>query len=242
MISTSTTLYCQFEIGLVGHWSFDGCKTIDSSLNQFHGTPADMNMACVTGVQNEALEFDGVTDFIDIGDKSLFKNGEDVTITAWININSNSGDGGFSSIISKWENNNGPQEWWFGVYRNELHFTTQGFPCGTLCPERMSQGLNISNSCWTFVGVILTGNNRIQYIKDGKIIDEDKASFAFSPKPTSIRIGRQNPNSRPRSHFMGGIDEVRVYNRALSPSEIKNLYDKGYKDNTKKKYTNIINK
>lgn len=238
-LSTTMSVYCQFDIGLVGFWSFDGCKTIDSSTNKFHGTPVDINMPCITGVQKEALEFDGIKDFIDIGDRSLFKNGEDITITAWINMNPNSGDGGFSSIITKWENNNGPQEWWFGLYKNELHFTTQGYPCGTLCPERTSQGLNIDNNCWTFVGIILTGNNRIQYIKDGIIVDEDKSTYTFSPQSTSVRIGRQNPNSRPRSHFMGGIDEVRVYNRALSLIEIKNLYDKDFKDPTIYKFSEV---
>ena len=238
-ILATISAYCQFDNGLVGYWSFDGCKAFDSSINKYHGIISDVNMACITGVQKDALEFDGIKDYIDVGDVSLFKTGEDVTITAWINLNPKSGDGGFSAILTKWENNNGPQEWWFGIYKNELHFTTQGYPCGTLCPERMSQGLNINNNCWTFVGIILTGNNRIQYIKDGVIFDEDKTSYTFSPQRTSVRIGRQNPNSRPRSHFMGGIDEIRAYNRALSPSEIKALYDKDYKDPTKRIYKEV---
>ncbi|MBI3260261.1 MAG: hypothetical protein HYZ54_12445 [Ignavibacteriae bacterium] len=221
-------VFCQYSQGLVGHWSFDDCTAKDSSINQFNGIP-NPEIVCIKGIQGQAFVFDGNSDFIDIGNKSLFNNGDDFTITAWIKIQPNSGDDGFSAIITKWENSGGPQEWWFGVYKDELHFTSQGYPCATDCPERMSNGLDLYNNCWTFVGVIVTNNNRVQYIKDGKIIDEDKTKYSFSPQATSIRIGRQNPNNRPAARFSGGIDEVRVYNRALDPIEIESLYLKDFR-------------
>jgi len=222
-------MFSQYSQGLVGHWSFDNCLPNDSSTSQANGT-VNSGIQCIPGVRGQAFKFNGINDFIDIGNKDLFKKGDDITITAWIKIEPNSGDDGFSAIITKWENGGGPQEWWFGVYKTELHFTTEGYPCATLCPDRMSNGIKLYDNCWTFVGIVLTGNNRIQYIKNGRIIDEDSNDYSFTPQPTNIRIGRQNPNNRPAARFKGGIDEVRIYNRALSPDEIDSLYKKDYQN------------
>jgi hypothetical protein len=48
-------------------------------------------------------------------------------------------------------------------------------------------------------------------------------SFSDWPAPQDWRIGKSNWASDP--NFTGAIDDVRIYNRALSPSEVKELYD-----------------
>lgn len=209
--------------GLVAHWSFDDCSGLDSSVSQAHGTLIG-SPRCDPGVSKQSLYFEGQNSFVDVGNFRPFLGGDSMTITAWVKQDFPlGGDDGFQAVVTRWENSGGPQEWWFGLYNDELHFTTQGYPCASYCPDRMSKGFGLPTSCWTFIGVVLTGN-KVRYIKNGKFFDEDNAGYFFGNANTKLRIGRQNPDNRPAARYKGGLDEVRIYKRALSQNELDELY------------------
>lgn len=220
--------------GLAAYWSFNGCSLADSSSNGYNGLQT-IGTTCIPGVSGDGRFFDGKTGFVDVGNKNIISSGDTVTFIAWVYLDPKPADP-FQAIITKWENSGGPQEWWFGIYEDAIHFTTQGFPCFTYCPQRMSKPLGFKGACWTMIGAILTGN-RVQYVLNGVVVDTDSNNkYTFSSKPTSVRIGRQNPDNRAVGYYTGGLDELRIYKRALSPDDLLTLYN-NYKSKIKIHFT-----
>ncbi|MBK9249266.1 MAG: hypothetical protein IPM69_14410 [Ignavibacteria bacterium] len=133
---------------------------------------------------------------------------------------------GFAAIMTKWDADSYPygSDWWFGLFDGEIHFTNNGDGCGRYCPDKMSTGLNISNNDWTMIGVIIT-DNKLYYIKNGKITDTDQGNYRFNNSTSHIRFGKQNNKTiGNESWFNGSLDEVRVYNRALNKTELEKIY------------------
>lgn len=221
ILLSSATKAQTLEDGLVAYWSFDDCSLRDMSNNNHDGIRND-NALCIDGVSGKAYSFNGTNSTIVCGDGQPLSGSDNATFIAWIRYNQPSGS--FGAIVTRWENRGGPQEWWFGMYGNAIHYTTQNYPCASYCEDRMSVPLSIEPGCWVMVGAIRQGNT-VKYIFNGNIVDEDNGNYYnFNLVNTSIRIGRQNPDERPASLFKGDIDDVRIYNRVLTEQEIVQLY------------------
>ena len=70
---------------------------------------------------------------------------------------------------------------------------------------------------WTFVAFTYDGTNSIGYINDVIPVSQSGGTNDFN----RFRIGR---NRNGNTYFTGEIDELRIYNRALTASEISSLY------------------
>jgi len=70
---------------------------------------------------------------------------------------------------------------------------------------------------WTFIAFTYDGTNSIGYINDNITVSDPGGTTEFN----RFRIGK---NRNGGTHFTGAIDELRIYNRALTASEISSLY------------------
>jgi len=70
---------------------------------------------------------------------------------------------------------------------------------------------------WTFIAFTYDGTNSIGYINDNITVSAPGGTTEFN----RFRIGRNRNGS---TYFTGAIDELRIYNRALTASEISSLY------------------
>jgi hypothetical protein len=87
---------------------------------------------------------------------------------------------------------------------------------------RKSSGGNIVLSTaplevWTFIAFTYDGTNSIGYTNDNFTRSDPGGTTEFN----RFRIGR---NRNGNTYFTGEIDELRIYNRALTFSEISSLY------------------
>jgi len=223
------TLYVQSqttvnETGLVGYWNFDegsGSTAYDSSGNSNHGTLIN-GPAWISGRDGGALSFDGINDCVDIAATTSLHNFSQMTIEAWINPKSDGGaviDRGFYSS-PYWTisvgNSMGGMRWNTGQTTND-----QGV---------LQDTTNIPHSTWThialaLIGIDSTSHNATWYING------QKESSAILPTGLNAITSTSNPlligkTSHPMYHgyFNGTIDEVRIYDRALSASEIWTQY------------------
>ena len=202
--------------GLVGYWPFDeGSGTIvkDYSGNGNNGTLCNGSTCGVqgptwtTGKVGGALSFDGVDDYVYIPyslSLNLPRNNESVFL--WIKHNSNY----VLFQSSSWNRRLFATVWTFYDASNQHYNVNAGSP---------------NDNTYHFVGYTVV-NNTVKTYKDGDFVASASRSVnAVGPASSYWWLGRVCSGSSCSLYYSGLIDEVRIYNRALSDSEIKALYD-----------------
>ncbi|MHC4148287.1 MAG: LamG domain-containing protein, partial [Planctomycetota bacterium] len=208
--------------GPIAHWKFDegaGTTAYDSAGDN----DGAIYGATWTGGQiGGALSFDGVDDYVDVGDRPSLDFGaaDSFTISAWIRCIG----AGQQSIVGKRDHDgNAWQEGYrFEIYLNKLYFVIEDT---------------------SDVGVEIFGNSAVggdwhhvvacrDTVEDKLYVYVDGGSDATPVVDTTIAsLSGNEPFTIGRSHggihFDGTIDDVRVYNRALSAEEIEELYTEG---------------
>jgi len=151
-----------------------------------------------------------------LGSSSLFDPEEDFAVFSWIKRE----EDGHQSIFTKWggdENN----AFWFGTYDSELHFTVNNDGAGDeYYGARMSKGAEIPLSTWCHVGITRIKES-LTYFVNGVAVDKEKADYIFSSGSSAVTVGTTASGSQ----SSGSIDDVRIYNRALTEEQAKALYD-----------------
>jgi len=202
------------EQGCVGYWSFDeggGQVVEDSSGNGNEGTLMNMDeSAWVEGVNGEALEFDGVDDYVNITNGHGTFSG--ISVEAWVKLGRLKGTDNGQTIF---DSTNHKLLLWA-----EWGWTT-GNPSRVLVTtDSNSKGVNsnsLSPGIWyhlTFTWSSFTDN--LVIYQDGIEINSISVSGNYIPSAPDLFIGRHFGG-----HYLKGIiDEVAIYDRALNASEI----------------------
>lgn len=210
--------------GLVAHYSFDACDNLgkDESGNNtaavIQGTPE-----CVCGVSGNALELDGVGDYIlFLGTISNAFTTIDFTVSLYIKPTNG---GGIQNVVAKSDA--------CGVDRN---FAINYRPGANSIRAELSQNAERSTTlnarldfekCWYHVVFVRRGNRSLLFI-DGELVQEAIADSRIQiDNSATLNIANgecaRGPNST-QNRFAGLVDEVRVYDRALRLDEINALY------------------
>jgi hypothetical protein len=210
-------------------WKFDqgtGKVAANSGSlgNSADGTLNNMDDgAWVDGISGKALEFDGEDDDVSIGPLNL--NSNTVTISAWIKRNgwqdvyagivySRDGD----TIAGIGSGSTGEPDW---QGNHELFYTWND----TEDTWAWHSGLIIPDSQWVFVALVLEPTRATLYLgKDGKLTRAtNTVNHATEEFNGVTRIGHDKKPDFPPRFFKGFVDDVRIYDRALSPTEIAKL-------------------
>ncbi len=206
--------------GLVAYWKLDdgsGTTATDASGNGYHGTLVNMNPGTdwVSGKIGVALDFDGSNDYVDIG--SGLSPLTDFTVAAWVNPVKSDVD---LHIISK--GNNGTNTQWeltTSTVSGQVDFRAWSSGTG---PSGVRSTLSLPVGSWTHVVGTYDGTTwRIYW--NGVL---DNTSTMPGPVATAynIYIGAVDIVGSPGQFWEGLIDDVRIYDRVLTDSEIQSLY------------------
>ena len=200
--------------GLVAHWEMDegsGFVTSDSSGNNNHAMVSGAQFVAPK-VGNFALNFDGDNDYAEVLDSISLAASSAVTLSAWINPDNLAGGLPYPAIISK-----------SSAYRLYLHTDKrvrfQIYEGGTSIVAKPST--TISDNTWTHIAGTFDGSQLNVYING---ILEKTVSYSGS-----ININ-QNPlylgaRHTAKDFFSGKIDDVRIYNSALTAQEVFDLFN-----------------
>ena len=169
----------------------------------------------LTGKYGYASSYDGSDDQMNCPEAVLDLDDE-ITIEAWIKAES-SNEG---AILRKWQW--GDENGWTG-----FHFDLNGQSLQIVLGHGDGTGTSTStpfNSYGQWTHVAATGTpDKIKVFVNGELLETElvKKEYAFE-NTRSLSVGGGSGWSG--DMFEGGIDEIRVYNRALSPEEVKKRY------------------
>jgi hypothetical protein len=213
------------EPGLVAHYTFDeGAGTIahDASGNGNHGMIHGARY--VKRGQKYCLEFNGIDNFVDCGDKPSLDIRNAITLEAWVMPESRvHGEPGilgkhFESYLLSYYSDG--QCWWY-----------------------ISGGANnakslLSAGSWHHVVGTFDGRTLRLYI-DGKLASSTPSRFDKIKPGKKFYIGcvvgdpsATDPAYTRTAYFPGLIDEVRIYNRAITAREVQTHLQLGLKQLT----------
>ena len=150
------------------------------------------------GQNGQALDFDGSNDSVDI---SGMTSTSSITISAWINPDTISGKRAIAGQQDSFS---------FRTTGNKLTFTT---------PGKVNHTASIANivaNQWQHVAVTFTANGSVKFYLNGVLFSTRQDSTGFSATSNTAWIGRNQWGER----FDGGIDDVRIFDSALSDADI----------------------
>ncbi|KKW19592.1 MAG: Glycoside hydrolase family 43, partial [Parcubacteria group bacterium GW2011_GWA2_51_10] len=204
----------------------------DQSGNNFHGTLNNMSWAAnaVAGKVNQALSFDGVNDTVSLGDINVLDGVTQLTVSSWFNAKTVSSNQ--TSIISKeLQSGNLFYGWGYQIVNggggNQIFFIIRN---GDTPVTHSWTALNaFSTNQWynlvlRYDGSAIGNSNRVKAYLNGV---ELPLTFAGTVPPVlastdaPVLLGRAGHGLD--GYFNGSIDDVRIYNRALTVTEIQNL-------------------
>ena len=213
--------------GLVGWWPFNG-NANDESGNGNNGT---VNGATLTtdrnGVANSAYSFDGTNDWIEIANNNNITITDDITLSSWVKTNG-ANNQNYQTIISKRES------YWTWEYALTLSYHTGEIHDGKIIASRaLGQGnqgqvwsnSNYNISTWDF-WVVTYNNGQIKIYLNGVLNHSQAVSLVPNSQNCPLLFGR-NTLTDYSEQFYGSIDNIGIWNRALTDCEIKNLYNGG---------------
>jgi uncharacterized repeat protein (TIGR01451 family) len=210
------SVQAQSETGLVGEWHFDG-DAKDSSGNGNDGTIYGATF--VDGKFGKALSFDGVDDYVNTI-LPYFTGSDEITISAWIKTTSASQLKGV--VMSGETADYGTQGL---IFYNSAGKISGFFGTGIYGTSVVTCTSNINDGKWHFI-VATHNSNRNNIYVDGVIENDVTASKLSAGASGTFGMGAFPTQRWPTSWFFpGSIDEVHIYNRALSAEEVKANYE-----------------
>jgi len=198
------------DSGLVAAYGFEetsGAAVTDASPARNNGAIAGAARTA-SGRYGRALSFDGLDDVVTIAGSPSLDLSTGMTLEAWVRPTALSG---WRSVVLKER----PGGLAYGLYAHD----NAPRPAATVFVEDDVSAAGttaIPLNAWTHVAATYDGADLRLYV-NGTLAGTQAAAGRLPPSADPLRIGG---NLVWGEHFTGRIDEVRVYNRALSPAEI----------------------
>ncbi len=219
LISLSGVLNAQVPMnGLVGYWPFNS-NANDESGNNNNGT---VNGAILTtdrfGNVNSAYSFNGTNSYIDVPNSTSLDITDSITLSAWVYITDYSKCRDF---IGKTYTSS-PSTEPYSLYGNTAgKLVISSNNAAGFGNYRISAS-TIPLNQWVYVSGTITGSEYRVYIngQDAGNSSEFTTNAFDGTNTHSVVFGK----FRNSYYLSGSIDDIRIYNRALNPSEITELY------------------
>jgi len=173
------------------------------------------------GQIGQAISLDGVDDLVDCGYDATLNITGAVTVSAWINVTTGARD---QKVAGNQDGSTGGYK--MGVYSdNKVEFEVRNPLNQSTNNRSVGGGTVLTTGVWYHVAGVYSQGNYIRTYVNGKLDRELVTTAKLGLSSGPLRLGRE-PMSL-GSFFSGKLDDVRVYNYALSPAEIMSLAGAG---------------
>ena len=209
------------EEGLTGYWNFDGGEPMENLAPQASLT-ASLSGSAVSVQPSEEEGFGNVLRFGERQGESakmtvasgLNSGGGDFSVSLWVN-NSPAQNGSVKTIVLQ-QTGNGRTL----LYRQNGQYVTY------ISAADVTMGGSTGSDVWEHLVLVKTGEPSAYevtlYVNGEEKSTQDLKSGAVNAV-TDLLIGAHK-NAGDTGQFVGDVDELRLYNRALSPEEVQALY------------------
>jgi len=194
------------EPGLVGHWKLDGDANDSAGSN--HGTLFGNPTWVNDPNRGWCLDLEGEGDYVDVGDSLSLTFAGEISVACWIKVRKF--DRNWNAVVTKGD------DWVLARTRedNRVAFLCQG-PVGGGWPEVYS--VDVNDGEWHHVAGVYDGSKLYLY-QDGVCTDSKSLHGSINRNWSRVLIGENGQT--PDRFWNGFIDDMRIYNRALTAEEV----------------------
>ena len=216
------------DASLILYLSFDELNGRTVNDHSQYGNNGELvgNPTLVEGKFRKALKLNGQSDWVEIPHDDSLTVDKNVTVMAWIKTPRHGGPRGalWQSIVAK---GNNPKSYNFYTEKRggslELNVSDLSLS-DTLTFDRSNSQQNIALNRWQHVVVQVEGGIHRYWINgESAGVFQSDVSLPGRADTAPVRVGNAHdvkPAGTPDRHFLGLIDELRIWNRALSHDEI----------------------
>ncbi len=205
---------------LVAWWKLD--ESTDGVAIDWSGNGNDGNLVGDTsqtsGIIGGAFQFDGDGDYVDIGSSPALNITNQITVSAWIRVDIF--DSNYQAIVTK-----GDSAW--RLQRDEGNSNLEFACSGVDVPGAEWSGIfgstDVNEGQWHHAAGVYDGNMMYLYV-DGELDASSKACGTIRINDEPVYIGENA--ERPGRYWNGLIDDVQIYNYALTADEITAIYER----------------
>ena len=210
---------------------------------------------------DKSLSFDGSDDYVEIAANNVLNPTGDYTVAAWFkqegeNSNEVAGiNNDYQSIITSrsvsgktvhgymmyLRSSTNALEYWKGTNDNSSFVKNE---TTSLSTWKANGGGDPGTPGWNYYVIRFNGSNQTDLFLDGALIKSITSELTMNLQNTSrpVRIGAGNTNSTPKYWFNGKIDDVAIWDEALTDAEISALYNSGETLYAKENYGDYTSK
>jgi PKD repeat protein len=199
--------------GLVAAYNFEeasGTTVTDASGKGNNGTISGA-VRDTGGKYGKALSFDGSNDWVTVNDSSSLDLTNGMTLQAWVYPTDSSG---WRCVLMK-------EQFGGGVYYLDANNANTNQPLAGIVTSNggleIPGGPSLGTSTWVHLAATFDGKTQKLYVNGSQVASQAQ-SGSLQTSDGALRIGG---NSSWGEFFKGKIDEVRIYNRALTVNEIQ---------------------
>ncbi len=209
------------DTGLTAYYPFNG-NADDESGNGNHGVEYN-GVTYADGISGQAAKFDGENDFITIWNTEEINkniNTDEGTVSVWFNVTGMTSDKG--SFIYQYYSDNNDR-----LYLNATYTTPDSADLRMGFGDKHKSSGKVTVNSWNHAVMLWTSAGVMKLYINSLFVNKDtftNPGFQFKGNE-KFYFGRGwdgNP-----VFFSGAVDELRIYSRVLSESEIQELYREG---------------
>ncbi len=183
-----------------------------------------------TGILNGGIDLDGDQDYVDFGDIDEFEFGDsNFSISAWFykkgTHNWNDSDPSNGMIVSKYNWGSNSRQWYLS-HNSDGNLVFYTNPTGSSDHENLVSTYTCNSGQWFHVVAVRKGSTKSLYINS--VFDVNGTTEGVvTGKTAHVLIGCIQDPSHRYQFFNGIIDDVRIYNKALSADDINEIFEYG---------------
>jgi hypothetical protein len=209
-----TAAFGDLNSGLVALWKFEG--NFNDSAGTNHGTPKGDAKIVIDAERGRVLELDGTGDYVEIPNSpSLNITGDKISMAAWVNFND---VGPIQIVIAKVYNNSTHASPYFSYGLHKLASAQPRVWISRTGGAAYQPGAtnSMQSRQWHHLAGVYNGA-QLQLYLDGKLAASSNVTGNIIGYDTVLRLGINGGLTEPMA---GKMDEVCIFNRALSAEEI----------------------